>query len=270
MSRAALFTVRRKRLTEGGCLVCMPLSYGIAPREINPGMEKEPEKWRAGLQAPLKSGNSWGMTQAYAITKAEINEKPLLEYEGPVTLVADDRDLPAALEALNREILLGFDTETRPAFRKGESYLPSLLQLAGETQVWLFQIQRIRSLQPLFEVLARRDILKCGVAIARDVKELQDLHPFKAAGFADLGHLAEKRGFKNTGLRALAALLLEGRISKSAQVSNWAAAELNGKQITYAATDAWISRKLYYALRELPEIKEAKSSDRASGPNSAP
>jgi ribonuclease D len=198
------------------------------------------------------------MSLQYAISKAEINEKPLLEYEGAVTLVKDDMDVGPAVEVLSRETVLGFDTETRPAFRKGESYLPSLLQLAGEDHVWIFQIQQLGDLTGLFELLARREILKCGVAIARDVKELKDLSEFKPAGFMDLGHMAEKRGFKNTGLRPLTALLLEGRISKSAQVSNWAAKELDAKQITYAATDAWVSRRLYFALKDLPEVKKEK------------
>lgn len=194
------------------------------------------------------------MVPSYAISKEEINQKSLLEYRGPVTLVSDDAELEPVLEALRQERVLGFDTETRPAFRKGESYLPSLLQLAGESRVWLFQLQALSRLDGLFAILAQAEILKCGAAISRDVKELQDLYPFKAAGFADVGHMAEKRGFKNTGLRPLTALLLDGRISKSAQVSNWAAKTLEPKQITYAATDAWVSRQLYFALRDLPEL----------------
>lgn len=187
----------------------------------------------------------------FAITKAEINEKPLLEYTGPYSLIRSDEDLQAILPALEAETLLGFDTETRPAFRKGESYLPSLLQLGGERHVWMFQLQKIQDLAPLFAVLANSAILKAGVAIARDVQELQDLHAFEPAGFADVGKMAEKRKFRNTGLRPLAALLLNGRISKGAQVSNWASDHLSDKQEIYAATDAWISRQLYLALQEV-------------------
>lgn len=231
-------------------------------------MEKIRQKTGAkGCKRTKKRAGILFMTLQYSITKAEINQKSLLEYEGPITLVSEDEALGPILEALGRETVLGFDTETRPAFRKGESYLPSLLQLAGEDHVWLFQIQQMRELGALFEILARRDILKCGAAIARDVKELQELHGFKAAGFADVGHMAEKRGFKNTGLRPLTALLLEGRISKSAQVSNWEAKTLEPKQITYAATDAWVSRKLYFALRELPEVERNEEKGSEAGGN---
>jgi len=184
----------------------------------------------------------------WTISKAEINEKPLLQYTGPITVVATDEELRKVLPDLTREVLLGFDTETRPAFRKGESYLPSLLQLGGEEHVWLFHLQKLPDLADLFAVLASPDILKVGVAIERDVRELGDLAPLTPGGFRDVGKLAEKHGFLKTGLRPLAAMLLEGRVSKGAQVSNWASYPLGDKQILYAATDAWVSRKLYQVL----------------------
>lgn len=187
----------------------------------------------------------------YSITKAEINEKPLLEYTGSYSLIRSDEGLQEVLADVKAETVLGFDTETRPAFRKGESYLPSLLQLGGESHVWMFQLQKLSDLKPLFAVLADPKIVKTGVAIKRDVQELKDLEPFEAAGFKDVGKMAEKLMFRNTGLRPLSALLLEGRISKGAQVSNWATDVLSQKQETYAATDAWISRKLYLALVDL-------------------
>lgn len=185
------------------------------------------------------------------ISKAEINEKPLLQYEGDLSVIHSDEELQRVLPAIRQERLLGFDTETRPAFRKGESYLPSLLQLGGEHHVWLFHLQKLQNLEALFQILADRNIIKAGVAIERDVIELRELHEFKPGGFQDIGKLAEDRLFLKTGLRPLAALLLDGRVSKGAQVSNWAAFPLNDKQISYAATDAWISRKLYLALQEI-------------------
>lgn len=196
----------------------------------------------------------------YAIAKEEINQKPLLEYTGPIHLIHEDSQVAGAVEVLTKERLLGFDTETRPAFRKGEFYLPSLLQLGGASAVWLFQLRRLKDLGPVMDLLARREILKAGVAVSRDVSELQQLHPFKPAGFEDIGHMAEKRGFHNTGLRPLTALLLNGRVSKAAQVSNWAADTLTDKQLVYAATDAWASRKLYEALIELPEAPRRDES----------
>ena len=183
------------------------------------------------------------------ISKAEINEKPLLQYDGALTVVTTDEELEAVLPALRQEEILGFDTETRPAFRKGESYLPSLLQLGGEDHVWIFHLTRFSTLKDLFEVLASPGIVKAGVAIQRDLVELRELHEFEPGGFQDVGKMAEDRGLLKTGLRPLAAMLLNGRVSKGAQVSNWASFPLTDKQITYAATDAWVSRSLYLALK---------------------
>lgn len=194
----------------------------------------------------------------YSITKAEINEKPLLEYTGTYSVIATDEELAKALPSIQEETLLGFDTETRPAFRKGESYLPSLLQLGGESHVWLFQLQKLSELNRLFAILANPDICKTGVAIARDISELQDLQDFEPAGFEDVGEIAEQVGFRNTGLRPLSALLLGGRISKGAQVSNWATSQLSQKQELYAATDAWVSRELYLALHALQKKRRTR------------
>lgn len=185
------------------------------------------------------------------ISKAEINEKPLLVYDGEISVIHTDEQLAEVLPAVRRETLLGFDTETRPAFRKGESYLPSLLQLGGEAHVWLFHLSKLQNLDDLFGVLADPGITKAGVAIDRDLLELKELRPFQEAGFHDIGKLAEDRFFRKTGLRPLSALLLNGRVSKGAQVSNWATFPLSEKQISYAATDAWVSRRLYLALQEI-------------------
>ena len=89
------------------------------------------------------------------------------------------------------------------------------------------------------------EILKTGVAIKDDVKELRAMEEFTPAGFVEVADITQKLGYENRGLRALAGLLLGGRISKGAQVSNWARDQLDEKQIRYAATDAWISREIY-------------------------
>ncbi len=79
---------------------------------------------------------------------------------------------------------------------------------------------------------------------------------FEATNFVDLSDMATDRRVSSNGLRALTAYLLKFRISKRAKVSNWAKEQLSDSQIAYAATDAWVSREIYLALRELPEFKE--------------
>ncbi|HIJ90105.1 MAG: 3'-5' exonuclease domain-containing protein 2 [Desulfobulbaceae bacterium] len=187
---------------------------------------------------------------AQRMTKEEINTCPMQRWEGPVHVVRTAEELGRAVRSLAAETILGFDTETRPAYHKGESYLPSLLQLAGKKEVYLFQLKHLGLPAPLREILADPKVIKAGVSLAYDLQELHKLAQFKPAGFVDLGNLAKKAGIKNHGLRGLAAVLLGVRIPKGAQTSNWARDVLAQTQIQYAATDAWVGRELYLKLGE--------------------
>jgi len=178
------------------------------------------------------------------LKKDEINALPLKYYQGKIHLISSqDRSIEVCKNLIN-ESVLGFDTETRPAFRKGEHYLPSLVQLAGENAVFIFQLEKT-GMESLKQILSNKNIIKCGVAINYDLIELNRISPFIPNGFIDLGDVARKANIPHHGLRGLAAYLLKIRISKSAQTTNWNANKLSQKQISYAATDAWIGRKLY-------------------------
>lgn len=181
-----------------------------------------------------------------SISKAEINALPLISWEGRIEILTTVEEMAEAVEHLKNETVLGFDTETRPTFKKGDYYPPALIQLASPDCVYLFRICKTKTLSPLLPILESATILKAGIAIKDDVKELQKMETFEPSGFFEIAELTKKLGYKNSGLRGLAALLLQGRISKAAQVSNWARESLDSSQIRYAATDAWISRELYH------------------------
>ena len=179
------------------------------------------------------------------ISKAEINELPLIAWEGEIQILESAEEMEAAASILANESHLGFDTETRPSFKKGDYYPPALIQLATEHCVYLFRISETETFDPLLPILESPDILKTGVAIKDDVKELRAMEDFTPNGFVEIADITVKLGYENRGLRALAGLLLQGRISKAAQVTNWARPKLDKKQVRYAATDAWISREIY-------------------------
>jgi ribonuclease D len=187
------------------------------------------------------------------ISKEDINLLPLAGWEGPVVLVRSNDDLDPALERLAQTDLLGFDTETRPAFRKGQSFPPSLLQLATDNEVFLFQLQRVGLPGALLNLLSDPGIVKAGVGLDFDLKTLQELRPFQPRGFTDLARIARRKGIRNNGLRGLAAAVCGIRISKSSRTTNWANPALTPQQIRYAATDAWIGRELYLHLDRLPD-----------------
>ena len=179
------------------------------------------------------------------ISKAEINELPLIAWEGEIQILESAEEMEAAASILANESHLGFDTETRPSFKKGDYYPPALIQLATEHCVYLFRISETETFDPLLPILESPDILKTGVAIKDDVKELRAMEDFTPNGFVEIADITVKLGYENRGLRALAGLLMQGRISKAAQVTNWARPKLDNKQVRYAATDAWISREIY-------------------------
>ena len=188
------------------------------------------------------------------LSKTEINSLPLRYYNGAIRIIQTAEQAKDACAILIKEKVLGFDTETRPAFKKGQSYLPSLLQLAGTKVVYLFQLSQCGLTDSIIILLSNVNIIKSGVAINQDLTELQQILNFEPAGFVDLGDIARSKGLPHHGLRGLAAYLLKFRISKSGRTSNWSANQLTKKQIKYAATDAWVGRELYLKYKQIKVI----------------
>ncbi len=175
---------------------------------------------------------------------------PMVQYGGDVVVVDSAADLDCIMDEISKETVLGFDTETRPSFRKGVHYNTSLLQLCGENRAWLFKLDTLKdSLEKVFSVLADENIVKCGVAVNGDITGLKSLCQFEAKGFVEISDYTQKMGILNTGLKNLSCVFFGERISKSVQMSNWASETLSPRQITYAATDAWISRRLYLEVK---------------------
>lgn len=216
---------------------------------------------------PLPSRSELPGPEAFPerISKESINALPIVRYEGEIVVVRDDDGAKQAAEALRKEKVLGFDTESRPVFRRGVTYPTALVQLGTTERVYLFQLKLLTTLAPICEVLESQNILKVGVALRDDINKLRELEPFKERSVLDLATLTQRLGIVNTGLRSLSAIILNRRISKAAQVSNWAKDELSETQLRYAATDAWVSLKIYLRLKELglAEIPREKRSKKA-------
>ena len=176
---------------------------------------------------------------------------PIQRYEGEARVIVSSLELERALADIRQERVVGFDTETRPAFRRGESYLPALAQVATARAVHLFPLQRMDFSAALAEVLAAPGIVKAGVGIAEDLRQLKKLFAFQEFSIVDVGSLAKSRGIEQTGLRNLAGIVLGIRIPKGKRTSNWAAQKLTSQQIGYAAMDAWAARELYLKLSEI-------------------
>ena len=191
-----------------------------------------------------------------AISREDMANLPIRRYEGEVCLVGTPRDVARALTDIRQERVIGLDTETRPAFRKGENYLPCLVQAATASAVYLFQLRWPDVFPVIAELLAAPRIVKAGVSLADDLRTLKSVFPFVESNVLDLGIVARHCGLKQTGVRNLAGMLLGFRIPKGTKTSNWAAPQLSAAQITYAATDAWACRELYLRFESLGLLRQ--------------
>lgn len=188
---------------------------------------------------------------ARSISREAMVALPIGRYAGRTCVVTTREDLEEARSDLREERVVGLDTETRPAFKKGVSHLPCLVQVASARAVYLFQLRRAEVFPLLAELLGNARIVKAGISLADDMKSLARVFPFGAENLLDLGDLARRNRFAQTGLRNLAGIVLAFRIPKGAQTSNWAATQLSDAQIAYAATDAWACRELFLRFEGL-------------------
>ncbi len=185
----------------------------------------------------------------HRLTNEELEQLPLTNFGGEIVVVETYDALTSSVEEMRREKILGFDTETRPSFTRGVSYGVALLQLSSPVKAWLIRINRVGLPQEVLDILQNKNITKIGAAIRDDIKALQKHSGFVPAGFVDLQDMAKEKGFEDFSLKKLAAHVMGVRISKRQRLSNWEAAQLSASQQSYAATDAWVSLKIYEGMQ---------------------
>ena len=189
-----------------------------------------------------------------AIEAGEIDKLPLGVFPGEIKVIdKPGLDYERAIFYLKRQKILGFDTESRPVFSPGQhNNGVALLQLSGPKKAYLFRLQMLGLRKSLCSILASKNIIKVGAASFDDVRGLQRIHGFEAAGFVDLQKIAWEWGIRDKSVKKLAANILGCRISKAQQLSNWEADTLSEPQKSYAATDAWVCLEMYEKLCASP------------------
>jgi ribonuclease D len=204
----------------------------------------------------------------HTISKDAINELPLKQFEGKVTVIEDPDQVPEIVEKLQKEKAIGFDTETKPSFKKGVSHDISLLQLSTRDEAFLFRLPNTGFNGSLTKLMTNPKVVKVGVGIRDDLRGLKHLNSFIPKGFVELQEMAPEYGIEVLSLKNLAGLLLGFRVSKRQRLSNWEAQELSEGQILYAATDAWVSLEIYNKLKKLKPVK-TKATKAQSQPKSS-
>ncbi|MFP4023263.1 MAG: 3'-5' exonuclease [Thiohalospira sp.] len=185
------------------------------------------------------------------ITNKEINDLPLYQFDGGIFIIDTFEKLDYYLPLIKELKILGFDTETKPSFKKGVINQVSLLQLTSSYEAFLIRINKIGLPEEIVEILNNKDVKKIGLAIKDDIKILREIQDFEPSSFIDLQDFVKYFNIESQSLRKIAAIVLNKRISKTQQVSNWEKEELTESQLLYAATDAWACLQIYKTLNQV-------------------
>lgn len=183
------------------------------------------------------------------ISKEEITALPTVAFGGEIIVVDTPDKVDAACNYLLGQQVLGFDTESRPSFKKGVVNRISLLQLSTEDKCFLFRLCKVRLDKAILKILENKNITKIGLSVDGDMRELETLRKFRPKGFIDLQKIVGDYGIEDLSLIKIAAIVLGKRISKAQRLSNWESVQLTDAQKLYAATDAWICTEIYKRLK---------------------
>lgn len=194
------------------------------------------------------------------ISKEEVNELPLVFFEGEIIVVDTEKKAKEAIKVLRKQKIVGIDTETKPSFKKGQSHKVALLQIATADQCFLFRLNKIDFPETLAAFLSRKSIQKIGLALRDDFIGLNKHYNFKPENIIDLQTIVNNYGILEKGLQKIFAIVFNQKISKSQRLSNWESEELTDKQQLYAATDAWAPLMIYQALKQARKLSKDEIS----------
>lgn len=188
--------------------------------------------------------------------KSLIPPLPVAQFEGRIVVILTAGETEKAVRYLMTQPILGFDTETRPSFRKGLQHKVSLLQVSTHDICFLFRLNHTGLTPALIRLLEDETIVKIGLSWHDDINSLRKLGTFKIGHFIDIQDHARDLGIEDLSLQKLYANLFGQKISKRQQLSNWEADILSDKQKLYAATDAWACIMIYEEIINLKESKK--------------
>lgn len=186
-----------------------------------------------------------------SISKEEMSLLPLEEFPGRVIVVDTEKEAIKAVSYLSTFTDVGFDTETRPNFRKGQSNKISLMQISTEDTCFLFRLNYIGIPEPLEGFLCNASIQKIGLSLRDDFHAIHKRSELEPKGFLDLQNYVGKFGIKDASLQKIYAIIFNKKISKGQRLSNWEADILSDGQKKYASLDAWACLKIYKQLNAL-------------------
>lgn len=183
-----------------------------------------------------------------SISKTLLSTLPQAKFDGRIVVIDKPEDVADAVADLRKSSLIGFDTETRPAFKKGLNHKVSLLQLSTDTVCYLFRLNHIGFHPLLQELLSDSSIKKIGASVHDDFLTLGKLSPFTPDAFVDIQKLVKAYHIIDNSLARIYGILFNERISKGQRLTNWEAETLTAAQQQYAALDAYACIRVYRHL----------------------
>ena len=183
--------------------------------------------------------------------KATINALPLVEYPYKINVILNEYEAERAVDYLLTCDILGVDTETKPAFRRGQNHKVALLQVATREQCFLFRLNHLGLPQSIIRLLSNRMVPMVGLSWHDDIMSLHRRAEFTPGWFIDIQDIIGNIGIEDKSLQKLYANLFGEKISKRQRLTNWEADVLSDKQEEYAAIDAWACINLYDEIMRL-------------------
>lgn len=219
------------------------------------------------------------LTYQISITKEELAALPAAHFHGEISLIEKPEEVSAAVARLRECDVVGFDTETRPSFKKGQTNIVSLLQLSTRDICYLIRLNHIGLTDELKQLLEDPDVLKVGLSIHDDFHNLNKIASIEPRGFVDLQNYVKNFNISDNSLTKIYGIVFGKRISKGQRLTNWEASQLTESQQAYAALDAMACIDIYDKvssgqfdplqspyLREIAEDRPAESQGAGETP----
>ncbi len=188
------------------------------------------------------------ITYEHTIAKDVIAELPVEQFPGRIIVLTTEKEANKAVDYLLKFPVVGFDTETRPSFKKGQSYKVSLLQVSTDDTCFLFRLNHMGFPASIAEFFASTEVMKIGLSLRDDFNALRKRANIQPDNYIDLQSLVGNFGIEDVSLQKIYAILFQKKISKGQRLTNWEAEALTDSQKKYAALDAWACLQIYKEL----------------------
>lgn len=185
-----------------------------------------------------------------SISKQQLAGLPTAHYNGKIEIIEISEDAERAVAELNKADLIGFDTETRPSFKRGQSFKVALLQLATLDTCYLFRLNKIGMPESLKNLLQDETKTKIGLSTQDDFRNLNKVWKIVPEGFVELQKYVTKWNIIDKSLSKLYGILFGMRLSKTQRLTNWEADTLTDAQTHYASLDALACIQIFTYLSE--------------------